>query len=228
MMHIPERWLTQECLSAAFGKPIRGVGIPVFRNGVIDRVFARAHPIFPLAFYGPIVVFLVSAAHQSGYVWREIGAFAAGWLLLSLVEYLLHRFYFHRNPPSSREGRIEAFLAHGYHHQYPQDVTRLVLPPLATIPLAIPLFFLAHFTLGPLGDVAFAGLVTGYVAYDSLHYVTHHTRAKRGPFAWLRRYHMLHHHDRVPGRYGVSSPLWDFVFKTYAPVKSRSAAAREA
>jgi sterol desaturase/sphingolipid hydroxylase (fatty acid hydroxylase superfamily) len=228
MMHIPERWLTQECVTAALGKPVRGVGIPVFRNDVLDRVFARAHPIFPLAFYGPIVAVLVVVAHRSGHVAREAAAFGAGWLVLSLIEYLLHRFYFHRNPPASREGRIEAFLAHGYHHQYPQDVTRLVLPPLATVPLAVVLFALVHFALGRLGDIGFAGLVTGYVAYDSLHYVAHHTHAKRGPIAWLRRYHMLHHHDRVPGRYGVSSPLWDFVFRTYAPVKRRSASAREA
>lgn len=221
MMHIPEQWLTQECVSAALGQPRRGVGIPVFRNAVIDRILARAHPMFPIAFFGPIVSITAAAAHRSGHIALEMAAFVAGWLLLSLVEYLLHRFYFHRSTPSSREGRIEAFLAHGYHHQYPQDITRLVLPPLATVPLAIFVFALAHFTLGVTGDMLFAGIVTGYVAYDTLHYVTHHTHAKRGPFAWLRRYHMLHHHDRVPGRYGVSSPLWDFAFRTYAPLKSQ-------
>lgn len=220
MMHIPERWLTQECVSAALGEPKRGAGIPVFRNGVVDRLLARAHPMFPLAFFGPVVVVVAVAAHRSGHLVREAAAFGAGWLTLSLVEYLLHRYYFHRTPAPSREGRIEAFLAHGYHHQYPQDVTRLVLPPLATVPIAVPVFLLAHLALGLTGDMAFAGLVTGYIAYDTLHYVTHHTHAKRGPFAWLRRYHMLHHHDRVPGRYGVSSPLWDFVFRTYAPVRS--------
>jgi len=221
MMHIPERWLTGECIRAALGQPMRGVGIAVFRNGVIDRVFARAHPLFPVAFYGPVVLLVVALAHQSGRIVRELLAFAAGWVLLSLCEYVVHRFYFHRSPPASREGRIEAFLAHGYHHQYPQDVTRLVLPPLATIPIAVPLFVVAHLALGRVGDMAFAGILTGYIAYDTLHYVSHHTTAKRGPIAWLRRYHMLHHHDRVPGRYGVSSPLWDFVFRTYAPVKRR-------
>lgn len=228
MMQIPERWLTQECVSAALGEPMRGVGIPVFRNGLIDRLLARAHPLFPLAFFGPVVALAVLAAHTalgSGQLLREVAAFAAGWLLLSLIEYLLHRFFFHRRAPSSREGRIEAFLAHGYHHQYPLDVTRLVLPPMVTVPLAVPVFALAHLALGPLGDMGFAGLVTGYIAYDTIHYLTHHTHAKRGPMAWLRRYHMLHHHDRVPGRYGVSSPLWDLVFGTYVPLKPRSSRA---
>jgi sterol desaturase/sphingolipid hydroxylase (fatty acid hydroxylase superfamily) len=227
-MSIRERWLTAECVSAALGQPKRGAGIAVFRNAFVDRVFARAHPLFPAAFFGPIVALVVLAAHRSGHVLREGAAFAAGWLLLSLVEYLLHRFYFHRSPPPSRAGQIDAFLAHGYHHQYPSDFTRLVLPPLITVPLALVVFALAHLTLGLAGDMAFAGIVTGYVAYDTIHYLTHRTRTKRGPLAWLRRYHMLHHHDRVPGRYGVSMPLWDLVLGTYLPARRRSAPARDA
>ena len=217
MMHLRERWLTEECVDAALGRPARGAGIPVFRNGVIDRRLARAHPLLPLALYGPISGITVLTAHRSGYALREGLAFLAGWLVLSLVEYLLHRFYFHRETPSSRAGRIEAFLAHGYHHQYPNDVTRLVLPPLATLPLAGAVFLVMHVALGTIGHVVFAGVLAGYIAYDTLHYVSHHTRARRGPIAWLRRYHLLHHSDHAPTRYGVSSPLWDLVFRTYAP-----------
>jgi dihydroceramide fatty acyl 2-hydroxylase len=224
MVHMPERWLTQECVGAALGQPMRGVGIALFRNGTVDRLLARAHPIFPLAFFGPIVAIVVLATHRRGYVVLEVAAFAAGWLLLSLVEYLLHRFYFHRRTPSSREGRIDAFLAHGYHHQYPRDATRLVLPPMVTVPIAVPVFLLSHFALGHAGDMGFAGLVSGYIAYDSIHYLAHHTHAKRGPIGWLRRYHLLHHHDPGPGRFGVSSPLWDLVFGTYAPLKARQLA----
>ncbi len=31
---------------------------------------------------------------------------------------------------------------------------------------------------------------------------------------WLKRYHMIHHHTGIAARYGVSSPLWDYVFRT--------------
>ncbi len=222
VIRIPERWLTRECVDAAMGKPVRGSGIAVFRNDVIDRVFARAHPLFPVVFFSPIAVAALATSHRRAHALREVVAFFAGWLFLSLVEYGLHRFFFHREAPSSREGRVEAFLAHGYHHQYPLDRTRLVLPPLATVPLAIVVFALARGALGGMGDQVFAGILGGYVAYDTLHYLAHHARGRRGPVAWLRRYHMLHHHDRAPGRYGVSSPLWDLVFGTYAPVKARS------
>jgi sterol desaturase/sphingolipid hydroxylase (fatty acid hydroxylase superfamily) len=30
----------------------------------------------------------------------------------------------------------------------------------------------------------------------------------------MKRYHMIHHHTGVDARYGVSSPLWDWVFGT--------------
>lgn len=223
MMHLPERLLTEECVRAALGQPARGVGIALFRNGAIDRIFARAHPIFPLAFFGPIVAVVVVSAHRRGHAVREAVAFGVGWVVLSLVEYLLHRFYFHRATPSSRAGCIQAFLAHGYHHQYPRDATRLVLPPLVTVPLAVVVFAALHLTLGRVGDLAFAGVVTGYIAYDTLHYLTHHTRVKGGPLGWLKRYHMLHHRDASSGRYGVSSPVWDLVFGTYVPVKRRHA-----
>lgn len=230
-LHLPERWLSDECVSAALGAPVparprtaaapRGIGIPLFRNVAVDRFLARAHPAFPLVFFGPIVLALTVTAHHAGRASREVAAFAAGWLLLSFVEYVVHRFWFHHPASPSREGRIGAFLAHGYHHRYPLDATRLVLPPMVTLPLAVPTFLIAHLAFGSLGDVGFAGLVTGYIAYDSLHYLTHHSRARRGPLGWLRRYHLLHHNDRVPGRFGVSSPLWDLVLGTYLPATKR-------
>ena len=44
----------------------------------------------------------------------------------------------------------------------------------------------------------FAGTVAGYIVYDSVHYVLHHRQPRTALGAWLRRYHMLHHHSRDP------------------------------
>ena len=35
---------------------------------------------------------------------------------------------------------------------------------------------------------------------------------------------MVHHHTGVDGLYGVSSPLWDFVFRTQSDRRARPAA----
>ena len=112
------------------------------------------------------------------------------------------------------------YLIHGVHHEQPQCKTRLVMPPILSIPLALAhyaLFYLvfgvvlgARQWVGPL----FAGLLTGYLVYDMTHYATHHLTMKWGFLKFLKRYHLLHHYKTPDDRYGISSPLWDFVFGT--------------
>ncbi len=64
------------------------------------------------------------------------------------------------------------------------------------------------------GASFFAGLVTGYVGYDMLHYAMHHFRLRPPVLAYLRKRHMQHHAVSWDKRFGVSSPLWDRVFGT--------------
>jgi len=61
----------------------------------------------------------------------------------------------------------------------------------------------------------FAGFVFGYLCYDMLHYATHHFPMKTRVGAWLKHYHLLHHYQDERYGYGVSSPLWDYVFGTH-------------
>ncbi len=60
----------------------------------------------------------------------------------------------------------------------------------------------------------FSGFILGYLVYDMLHYATHHLPMQGRVMKYLKRYHMLHHFKTPEQRYGVSSPLWDFVFRT--------------
>src|SRR5437763_1710136 len=56
--------------------------------------------------------------------------------------------------------------------------------------------------------------VVGYVFYDMLHYATHHFPMKRGLWLWLKQYHLRHHYKDDHVGYGISSPLWDYIFGT--------------
>jgi len=47
-----------------------------------------------------------------------------------------------------------------------------------------------------------------------LHYATHHFPMKRGVLLWLKQYHLRHHYKDDHAGYGISSPLWDYVFRT--------------
>jgi len=68
----------------------------------------------------------------------------------------------------------------------------------------------------------FGGFIMGYILYDEVHYATHHAPMKFGFWQKMKHHHVLHHyHD--PGRgYGVSSPLWDYVFGTMDPTEEKS------
>lgn len=177
--------------------------------------FSHVHPVTPLVIYVPIVGYMLDIAirERAMPLVATVGLFGLGLLIWSFVEYSMHRWVFHYEP-RSRWGKQFHFLLHGVHHDYPNDASRLVMPPVVSIPLA--LFFYLIF-LGIFREktpAVFAGLITGYLFYDMLHYATHHFPMKRGMWLWLKKYHMRHHYQDDHFGYGVSSPLWDYVFRT--------------
>jgi sterol desaturase/sphingolipid hydroxylase (fatty acid hydroxylase superfamily) len=144
-----------------------------------------------------------------------LGGFA-GWTLL---EYALHRFVFHWVPQGPL-GRQIHFLIHGIHHLDPWDATRLVFPPLAGLIVATPIFGLLWLAF-PLATAAaaMAGLLTGYIVYDMTHYHVHHRKCRTRWGKYLKAYHLAHHHKHWNAMFGVSSPLWDVVFRTGKPAE---------
>jgi len=146
--------------------------------------------------------------------------FLIGLFMWSLAEYLLHRFVFHYRPRNAWQERV-TFLFHGIHHVQPQCKTRLVMPPVVSIPLAAVFYGLFSLIFGvwlaaphwvnPL----VSGFTIGYLSYDLIHYATHHLPIPSRAGKYLKRYHMLHHFKTPDLRFGVSSPLWDFVFNTH-------------
>jgi sterol desaturase/sphingolipid hydroxylase (fatty acid hydroxylase superfamily) len=221
-LDIADRWLSDSCLQAALETPPRTRAIPVLRNEVIDRWFARAHPAVPALVFAPAVLGTLHCAFTMGLgPTTAVSTFAAGLTGFTLFEYLLHRFIFHRHFGTERAGRITAFLTHGYHHSYPNDSGRLVLPPMLSLPVAA-LIAAVYVLCLPraLAAAAFAGTATGYVAYDSMHWWLHHGRARTRVGRFLKRYHALHHGDHRGGRFGVSTPLWDVLLGTYSVARS--------
>lgn len=186
--------------------------IPLFKNPVLEY-FSHIHWSVPLIVYIPII--LVSS--YFGFLEIPIGKgilmFLAGILFWTITEYTIHRWAFHYHP-KTKTGKYIHFLVHGIHHDYPRDATRLVMPLLVSVPLASIFFYLFYLLLGSFNLVFFAGFVLGYVTYDSIHYATHHINFKRGFMNWLRVYHLRHHYEDPNSAYGVSNPLWDYVFHT--------------
>ncbi len=134
---------------------------------------------------------------------------AAGLASWSLIEYLLHRFVLHGLQPFKRW--------HLEHHKRP---TALIGAPTAlSSGLIFTLVSLPAWALLGLQNAAALtlGVLTGYLTYASVHHGVHHWRATGAWLAKRKHWHALHHHAgtaKAPGRYGVSTSLWDYVFAT--------------
>jgi len=184
--------------------------------------FSRINPLSPFAFWVPTLGFF------AGYVLHKgmsplvfAGLVFAGWLAWSLFEYLLHRYVFHYIKPRPWQRRFH-FIAHGMHHDFPQDAARLVMPLGVSIPLGLFFFLFADLVFDR--SVALASLVGfggGYLLYDGIHYFTHHLKARTRLGKYLKKFHMVHHHAGIDGLWGVSQPLWDFVFQSYEDLNAR-------
>jgi sterol desaturase/sphingolipid hydroxylase (fatty acid hydroxylase superfamily) len=198
-------------------------GVRVFNADWFERYFATAHPIMPGLWWGPVIAgcfYLTAADPRFGLV-RALSTFVLGFLAWTLIEYLLHRFFFHLAPEPSFESKFKQFIVHGYHHEFPNDRLRLVAPLVLSAPIALAVALLYLTLVGRYFWLTwFAGTVSGYLAYDWVHYYTHHFRPTTRLGKFLRRYHMEHHYKDSQSHFGISSPLWDWVFGT---AKSRAA-----
>jgi sterol desaturase/sphingolipid hydroxylase (fatty acid hydroxylase superfamily) len=194
----------------------------LFRSGFLE-LFTHVHWSVPIIVYLPVVVYFL----YGPIVGEEVSAlgialnFVAGVFIWTLTEYLLHRFVFHY-APSSEWGKKLHFLMHGVHHDYPNDSKRLVMPPVVSLPLAC-LFYGLFTWLFPAAYVGplFAGFIFGYICYDEIHYATHHAPMKGSVGLWLKHHHVRHHYLDNGRGFGVSTPLWDYVFGTMYSEKEK-------
>ncbi len=192
----------------------------LFRNEILEKL-TRVHPMTPLVLFLPLTIYglTIGFYHQSFF--RVISLFVVGIITWTLVEYCIHRFIFHYEPSSPWGQRLH-YLLHGVHHDYPSDPKRLVMPPVISLATAVVICFVLISLFGPVHPWPFAaGFALGYIVYDSLHYVLHHFPCRAIKLgAWLKRYHFQHHFRDDRRGFGVSSPLWDYVFGTY-PLQQR-------
>ena len=165
---------------------------------------------------------LAAAAMAVGVRVFQHSGIALGWRLMvgfalwHLIEYTLHRFAFHY-VPSSHWGITFHFLLHGIHHKYPNDPLRLVMPlvPAAGLTAFLVSVFKFIFPWSEMFPLA-AGVILGYVQYDCTHYFMHHGVFKGHPwFEPLRESHMDHHFRQHSRGYGITTPFFDYAFRTW-------------
>lgn len=171
-------------------------------------------------FWVPVILACNSYAAQRLSAFDQLGTFLVGIVLWTVYEYVFHRFVFHidRLLPNHRAAIMLHFCLHGVHHFLPMDRHRLVMPPLLLLSMTVPVTLAIHTVFAwPTTLSLVSGSLTGYIAYDLLHYYFHHGRSVGGYLQLMKSYHTRHHYSDPNLGFGVSSMLWDAVFGTLLP-----------
>ena len=193
---------------------------PMFDSPLLDR-FTRVHPAVPVVIYLPAICVLFLLGDGRAGFWSSVGLAMGGYAVWTLTEYWLHRVVFHFEPERGLGARLH-WMIHGVHHDHPNDPLRLVMPPSASVPLALLFAGLFWTTLGGHWFLPFlAGFLAGYLAYDMIHYHVHHHRPRTRVGRRLRELHMRHHFQDDERGFGVSAPYWDHVFGTPPEKRAR-------
>lgn len=134
-------------------------------------------------------------------------ALVTGFIVWTLLEYIIHRFILHRFMPFRKW--------HDQHHSEPR--AEIGTPTvISLLVLSVGVFLPAILLAGVKPGGGFAlGILAGYGIYAWMHHGEHHWRAGNRWFRQLKRGHAIHHHTRSDRNFGVTTSFWDRIFGTH-------------
>jgi 4-hydroxysphinganine ceramide fatty acyl 2-hydroxylase len=175
----------------------------------------RSFWIFPIA--GAILLVVGLRTEPSRRGTDLIWLFIIGLLTWTLLEYGLHRFLFHMHVPL-RNPVLRNLIngSHLGHHAAPRDRTKVLVHPSYGLAVSSILYGLIYLLTGSVFSAAgvMSGVWAGFLYYEAVHYRVHFSLSASGLVARQRRTHFHHHFTNNRRCFGVTSPLWDYVFGT--------------
>lgn len=192
-----------------------GEAPPMFENKLLNRL-TQTH------IATPIIIFLVYAIGLLWYTavqtdigfFTVVGLFFAGTLGFTFMEYIVHRWVYHPPHGASEKYKEVTYNMHGFHHDYPKDKRRLAMPPILAVIISTVLLFLFKLIIQEYAFAYLAGFVVGYAMYLVVHYTVHMYAPPKNFLKALWVNHSIHHYSEDEVLFGVSQPLWDYVFGT--------------
>jgi 4-hydroxysphinganine ceramide fatty acyl 2-hydroxylase len=140
-----------------------------------------------------------------------------GVMIWTLLEYVLHRYVFHIQIPL-RNPRLREIVnaSHLAHHASPKDPAKVLVHPVYGLVVSSLLYAALYGVLRNFFSAAglLVGVWAGFLYYEAVHYRVHFNLSGSGVIARQRRTHFYHHFTNNRVCFGVTSPLWDYVFGT--------------
>jgi len=192
----------------------------LFKSPVLEKL-SRTHISVPLLIFTTFACALLywSITHTTLSAAQTVLMFFLGMIFFSWVEYSVHRHVFHMGTYTRLREKAQ-YLMHGVHHEFPKDKDRLAMPPLVSVTIATILLLLFRVALGDLAFSFLPGFLVGYAGYLSIHYVVHAFPPPKNVFRKLWINHSMHHYKNGDIIFGVSSPLWDYIYGTMKEKKT--------
>ena len=188
----------------------------LFKNPILEKL-SRTHIAVPV-----VLFFLYSAGllywniiHTSLSALTTIGLFIIGILTFTWVEYIVHRYVFHMKTYTATREKLQ-YVMHGVHHEFPKDKDRLAMPPLLSVTISTVLLLVFRVIMGDFVFAFLPGFIVGYAAYISIHYMVHAYQPPKNFLKALWVNHSIHHYKNGETVFGVSSPLWDYIYGTWS------------
>jgi sterol desaturase/sphingolipid hydroxylase (fatty acid hydroxylase superfamily) len=186
----------------------------LFDNPILEKL-SRTHISVPLIIFfsyaGGLLYWNITNTSLSPLT--TVTLFLIGVLAFTWVEYMVHRHVFHLKTYTELRARLQ-YKMHGVHHEFPKDKDRLAMPPLLSITIATILLLVFKVIMGDFVFAFLPGFLVGYASYLSVHYMVHAYAPPKNFFKALWVNHSVHHYKDGEIVFGVSSPLWDYIYGT--------------
>jgi sterol desaturase/sphingolipid hydroxylase (fatty acid hydroxylase superfamily) len=186
----------------------------LFQNPYLERL-THTQILVPIGIFTLLALslFLYSVISQHFSISFLVVSFLVGILVFTLVEYLVHRYLFHISPDTPQKADFQ-YKFHGVHHAHPKDEDRLAMPPIVSITILSAIFGLTYWIALAYAYSFTGGFAMGYASYLFVHYMVHAFPPPKNFLRVLWINHSIHHYKNDEVAFGVSSPLWDWIFGT--------------
>lgn len=146
-------------------------------------------------------------------MWINIAAFWLGFMSWSAAEYVMHRFVGHR-----KRSRARFAKEHTRHHAKPGYFTSHKTKVITASQILGPAGLILTLITGWSGLIFTVGFASAYMTYEWTHYSFHTYPPRTFLGRILRKHHFAHHFHNPSINHGVTSRIWDRVFRTYQPI----------